>query len=167
MHYQTKHLPIQTGTRQSFSIARCQLCEYRLPCVARQTYKVAPRCCAPRIPLAQALSLHCSGKCLVTGGQLLLCGANSLLELLRTLHTLLPQKAIFTNALPGLTAGHRIPCLSFSRRGLPRKLDIVKLQTRWHMVPQLARPDELQLRRQPTERARHREEAQWEPKRSR
>ena len=32
-----------------------------------------------------------------------------------------------------------VPCLSFSRRGLPSKLDVVKLQTQWHMVPLLAR----------------------------
>ena len=62
-----QNLPIQTGTWQSFSIARWQLCgitttrALALLCCTTNIQS-RPRSCAPRISLAHVLSLHCSGK---------------------------------------------------------------------------------------------------------
>ena len=54
------------------SIARCQLCGVTTSCAltflcCTTNMQSRSRCCARRIPLAQALNLHCSRKCLVTG----------------------------------------------------------------------------------------------------
>ena len=56
------------------SIARCQLCGVSTSCAltflcCTTNMQSRSRCCAWRIPLAQALNLHCSGKCLVTGNR--------------------------------------------------------------------------------------------------